>query len=73
MCNDMLDGEFYIFDEVCVPITYYQKMSKLDYRIRKGLMLMNDEEKEELLNIHFVEVLKHRMKEEDIRDMLFDN
>ena len=73
MSNDILDGEFYIFDEVCVPVTYYQKMSKLDYRISKGLTLMRKEEKEELLNIHIVEVLKHHMKEENIRDMLFDN
>lgn len=70
----MLDGEIFTpFDEVRVPVTYYQTMSRLDYRIDRALKLMRKDEKEELLQKYIPEVLKHHMKEENIKDFLFSD
>ena len=74
MSEDMLDGEIVTpFDEVHIPVTYYKTMSRLDYRIDRALKIMKKEEKEELLNKYITEILKHRMKEEAIRDLLFND
>lgn len=72
MCNDMLDGEVLDpFGNIYVPVTYYKKMDRLDYKIDYALKLMNKEEKEELLHKYIPEVLKNHMKEESINELLF--
>jgi len=71
MSENTLDGEIYLPDgEISVPVTYYQTMKILDYKIRRALRIMKEDEKKELLEKHIPKILKERMPENTILDLL---